>query len=208
MRQGDEAQALVRSLGQVEGSKALRRLRRAAAAFEDDRLADARRDVAPLAEVVPHVPEVRELYGLVLYRQGRFRDAAKQLEAFRELANSTEQNPVLADCYRAERRWSDVEALWDELAAASPRGDLVNEGRIVHAGALADQGRIDDAVRVLEKGWKRPSRPREHHLRRAYALADLYERSGDLPRARALFVWISSHEPDFVDVRRRLQALR
>jgi lipopolysaccharide biosynthesis regulator YciM len=85
---------------------------------------------------------------------------------------------------------------------------LVNEGRIVMAGAVADRGDVDGAVRMLAKGWKRPSAPKEHHLRRAYALADLYERSGDVPRARALFHWIVSKAPDFVDSAQRLRSLR
>ncbi len=106
---------------------------------------------------------------------------------------------MLADCYRAQGRFADVEALWSELSAVSPSGALVNEGRIVMAGAIADRGDVDAAVRMLAKGWKRPSRPKEHHLRRAYALADLYERSGDVPRARALFDWIVAKDPDFVD---------
>ncbi len=76
------------------------------------------------------------------------------------------------------------------------------------AGALADQGDLRGAVRLLEKGWKRPPRPRDHHLRRAYALADLYEQSGDVPRARALFGWIVTKEPGFVDADRRLANLR
>jgi hypothetical protein len=41
----------------------------------------------------------------------------------------------------------------------------------------------------------------------AYALADLYERAGDLPRARELFERVASSEPDFVDVQSRLDAL-
>ena len=61
---------------------------------------------------------------------------------------------------------------------------------------------------MLEKGWKKPSRPLYHHLRRAYALADLYERSGNLPRARALFDWVLKHDREFVDTRQRLANLR
>jgi len=139
---------------------------------------------------------------------GRFRAAANELEAFRELAGSADQNPVLADCYRALERRADVTELWDELADASPSAELVSEGRIVMAGSLADQGKIDEGIRFLEKGWKRPPKPQEHHLRRAYALADMYERSGDLPRARALFDWVVTKEPDFVDARSRLRSLR
>ncbi len=207
-RQEDETEALHRLLGADEAKKQLQQLRSAARAFEAERFDEAAKILRRLAELVPTVAEVRELYGLTLYRLGRYRAAAKQLEEFRVLAASTEQNPVLADCYRALGRWADVEALWRELAEVSPGAHLVEEGRIVMAGALADQGEVRAAVKLLEKGWKRPPRPRDHHLRRAYALADLYERSGDLPRARALFDWVVSTDPDFVDAERRLANLR
>jgi len=207
-RSEDETAAMTRLLGPVDGKKQLRKLRAAASSFEAERYEDAEKSLRPLVELVPSVPEVRELFGLTLYRLGKYRAAAKQLEDFRVLAASTEQNPVLEDCYRAQQRWADVEELWAELADVSPSADVVNEGRIVMAGALADQGDIDGAIRLLEKGWKRLSRPYDHHLRRAYALADLYERAGNLPRARALFEWLLGKDPDFVDIRSRVRNLR
>ena len=151
--------------------------------------------------------EVRELLGVCAYREGRWREAVKELEAFRGLTGSTEQHPVLADSYRALGRWSEASALWDELREASPSADLVAEGRIVAAGALADQGRLDDAIRLLEAGRKKVKRPRDRHLRMAYAVADLHERAGDVPRAREQFSWIRSQDPDFADVGDRLAGL-
>ncbi len=207
-RSEDEVAALNRLLGPKEAKKQLRKLKAAAASFEAERYPDAQKSLKAITNLVPTVPEVRELYGLTLYRMGKFRAAAKELEVFRELAGSTDENPVLADCYRAQKRWADVRALWEELAEASPGAELVNEGRIVMAGALADQGDLQGAVRLLQKGWKRPKDPRDYHLRRAYALADLYEQSGDLPRARGLFDWVVSRQPNFVDARTRLKSLR
>ena len=61
--------------------------------------------------------------------------------------------------------------------------------------------------RCLEKGWKVPRKPKDHHLRRAYALGDLYEKSGSLPRARELFIWIRRHSPKFADVGERVRDL-
>ena len=75
------------------------------------------------------------------------------------------------------------------------------------AGALADRGELAGAVRLLGKGFRFPKEPREHHLRRAYALADLYERSGDHPQARALFARIAKADPGFLDAAERLAAL-
>jgi tetratricopeptide (TPR) repeat protein len=120
---------------------------------------------------------------------------------------STEQHPVLADCYRALGRHAQVEELWEELRAASPSADLVAEGRIVMAGSLADQRRLSDAIALLERAKLPTKRPQEHHLRVAYALADLYERAGDAPKARQLFMVVATTDADFADVRSRLKAL-
>jgi tetratricopeptide (TPR) repeat protein len=111
------------------------------------------------------------------------------------------------DCYRSQRRWRKVEELWLELASVSPSAELVAEGRIVYAGALADQGRLPEALALLRKRAERVKTPKEHHLRLWYALADLLERAGDLPAARTLFRKISAQDPSFVDVAERLAAL-
>jgi tetratricopeptide (TPR) repeat protein len=184
------------------------RLRDASEAFRRERYEDARRILRPLAEQAPSASSVRELYGLTLYRLGRWAQAVRELEAFRTQTGSTEQHPVLADSYRALGRYAEVEELWEELRQESPSAELVAEGRIVAAGALADQGRLPEAIRLLEAAPKRTGRPKLHHLRIAYALADLYERAGELPRARELFGLVADADPDFVDVQARLRALR
>jgi tetratricopeptide (TPR) repeat protein len=184
------------------------RLKEATDAFRRERYEDARRILRSLAEQAPGATPVRELYGLTLYRLGRWAQAKRELEAFRTQTNSVEQHPVLADCYRALGQYAEVEELWDELRAASPSAELVAEGRIVAAGALADQGRLDDAIAVLEAAAKPTKRPKQHHLRLAYALADLYERAGEAPQARELFGRVAASDPDFVDVQARLRALR
>ena len=106
---------------------------------------------------------------------------------------------MLADCYRALGRHAKVAELWEELRAASPSAALVAEGRIVYAGSLADQGRLEDAIRVLEASKPPAKRPQPHHLRVTYALADLYERAGDLPKARQLFTIVAAADPELGD---------
>ncbi len=198
-------------LGEAVGPRRARRaaaeLAEAARAFDREQYAEARRILRRLAEEAPDVAAVRELLGLTYYRLGRWKDAARHLQAFRELTGSCEQHPVLADCHRALGRWGVVDELWKELKETSPGAALVAEGRIVAAGALADQGRLPEAIALLEAGRRSPKRVQVHHLRLAYALADLLERAGDLPRARELLGSIVAVDPAFADAAERRAAL-
>ncbi|MDE0267553.1 MAG: hypothetical protein OXI96_00735 [Acidimicrobiaceae bacterium] len=107
--------ALIQALGEIRGNVAVDRFAKAAQAFKAERFKEARSLLVPLANDAANVADVRELYGLVCYRLRYFKAAIRELEAFRILSGSVEQHPVLADCYRALRRWADVEALWKEL---------------------------------------------------------------------------------------------
>ena len=198
---------LVRAVGAERAARLEKRVKEASRAFAAERYPEARATIAAIAREAPTVVAVRELLGLTLYRMGRWKPAIEQLEAFRQMTGSTEQNPVLADCYRALRRYDEVDALWEELRDVSPDADLVMEGRIVAAGALADRGDLRGAINLLQSTGKASRRPQERHIRRAYALGDLYERTGDVPRAREWFRFVQDHDPDFVDVGRRLRSL-
>jgi tetratricopeptide (TPR) repeat protein len=187
--------------------KLRRRLAEAAVAFEAERFNEAEQLLASIDKLASGVPEVHELRGLTYYRLGNWKRAIRELEQFADLTGSVEQHPVWADCHRALKHWTSADELWEELRDASPSAGLVEEGRIVHAGTLADRGRLPDAIRVLERAPKPQRKAGLHHLRRWYALADLYERTGDLARARRLFADILDAEPDFGDVAERLATL-
>ena len=198
---------LERAVGVQRAARLERRLKDAARAFKRERFPEARKILRSLADEAPTSANVRELLGLTWYREGRWKEAARELETFRGLTGSTEQHPVLADCYRAQKQWAKVERLWDELREDSPGADLVAEGRIVMAGALADQGRFTEAVRTMEAGRRKVKHPGERHFRMAYALGDIHERAGDVPQARELFSWIQMIDPQFADVTARIRAL-
>jgi tetratricopeptide (TPR) repeat protein len=183
------------------------RLADAAGMYERSRFDDARRILKGLSEEAPRAAAVRELNGLTLYRLGRWLPASKELEAYRSITGSVDQHPALADCYRALGKWKKVQLLWEELKEASPSAELVAEGRIVAAGALADHGDARGGIALLEAGRIEVARPKEHHLRMQYALADLYERAGDVPRARELFRRIQTRDPEFFDIADRIKAL-
>ena len=84
---------------------------------------------------------------------------------------------------------------------------MLTEGRIVLAGARADRGDLAGAIQLLERAKSRVKRPRLDHLRLWYALADLYERAGEVPRARQLFLSVLQHDPEFADAAHRVDAL-
>jgi len=176
-------------------------------AYDRDRYEDARRLLRRLSDVAPSAPAVRELYGLTLYRMGRWRDAIRELETFHGLTNSYDQHPGLADCYRALGDGDRVAELWDELRRASPGAAVVAEGRLVAAGAMADGGDLPGAIRLLEKAPTAPKRDPLRQVRTWYALADLYERAGDIPRARDLFRRVVDHDPELFDTAERLASL-
>ncbi len=183
------------------------RLASAADALDRGRFDDARRMLQPVLRDLPDMAFGHELAGLALYRTGQWRKALAELELARQLDGSVYHLPVLADCYRALRRYTEAEAMWRELREASPSPEVMAEGRIVAAGALADQGKMTAAIELLRRSATEPKRVRDHHLRQWYVLADLYDRSGDVIRARHTFSLVARHDPQFVDVADRLRAL-
>ncbi|MDZ7676318.1 MAG: hypothetical protein U5K30_14780 [Acidimicrobiales bacterium] len=198
---------LVRQVGQAKAERAIQRLGEASEAFADERFEDANRLLKPIAATMPDEPAVRELYGLTLYRLGRWRQAVTELEAFHRRTGSAEQHPVLADCRRALGHHRKVAELWDELGSASPDAAIVAEGRIVYAGSLADQGDLVGAIKALEGGALGAKKLAIHHLRMRYALGDLYERAGEHQAARRQFQAVAEAEPAFFDVQDRLAQL-
>jgi tetratricopeptide (TPR) repeat protein len=204
---GPVVEELVDGAGARRAPSLERRLGDAVRAYEADRYRDALKVLKPLAELTPDASAVRELHGLTLYRMGRWKAALTELEAYHRLTGSVDQYPVMADCERALRHPARVAELWEDLRQSSPSAEVLIEGRIVMAGSLADQDDIAGAIALLEYAGVARARPQEHHLRVWYALADLYERAGDVPRARELFRRILSHRPEFHDAAERLAML-
>ena len=90
-----------------------RRLGVATRAYDRDRYREALAELRVLARLAPEVAAVRELYGLTLYRLGRWREAVRELRAFHDITGSFDQHPVIADCERALGRDKAVLATWD-----------------------------------------------------------------------------------------------
>jgi tetratricopeptide (TPR) repeat protein len=190
-----------------KGEVLVKVLGRAAAAFAAEDYDEAIR----LGEQAKHLAlrgaSVREFLGLAYYRTGRWKESARELSAFRRLTGSAEQNPVLADCYRALGRPERALELCDEIDPAGASAAVVYEGAIVAAGALSDMGRTREAVERLERLDLDPDVAEPHHLRAWYALADLLERRGRFTHARDLFEAVAAADDDLTDAAERVKKL-
>jgi tetratricopeptide (TPR) repeat protein len=181
----------------------------AVGAYQRNRFEEAARLAKQVATEAPDVPAVRELAGLAAYRSGRWREAIVHLDAHRHLVGALEHVPALMDCHRALGRPKKVSDLWHELRRQSPDPDVLSEARMVAAGMLADRRDVAGAIVLLVgAGAARKLRnPADRHVRQWYVLADLYERAGELPKAREMFQRVLAAAPGAYDVADRLDAL-
>ena len=198
---------LTDALGKQRGARLAERLAQASEALDRERYQEARRIAGAIAKEAPDVAAAHEVHGLASYRLGMFKPAVRSLEAAFDLHPDPSIMPVIADCYRALGRWSSVDRVWREIREMSPSQEVLAEGRIVAAGALADQGDLRGALAVMEPATKRAKTVRDHHLRQYYVLGDLYDRVGDPIAARRWFGAVAEVDPAFADVDQRLRTL-
>jgi tetratricopeptide (TPR) repeat protein len=179
----------------------------AVAAFAAEDYGEATR----LGEQAKHIAlrsiAAREFLGLAYYRAERWSESARELSAFRRLAGSTEQNPVIADCYRAMGRPDKAIEYCDEVLVGTTDEAVYYEAQIVAAGALSDMRRMDEAIGRLEGLDLRPKNAGAHHLRAWYALADLLERRGRYTQARELFEAVAAADSELTDAPARARRL-
>ena len=178
-------------------------------AYQADRYRDAQKLLVGLLELMPQSQSLLEIIGLNFYRLSRWKLALEYLEASKAITKSVDQNPVIADCYRALGRHNKVKEIYDEVGEVSPSAEVMAEARIVLAGSLADQKKFTEAIALLARFEDTERRkPRLIEIRQWYVLADLYEKVGDIVHARKLFQKIAMSEPGIYDVAERLADLR
>lgn len=180
----------------------------AAGAYAEEDLANAIRLGEQAKHIALRAASARELLGLAYYKAGRWQEAARELTAFRRFSGSTEQNPVIADCYRATKKPEKSLEFVDEIEQGSVPEAVYYEGQIVAAGALADMGLLDEAIARLENLDLRPGVAQEHHLRAWYVLGDLSEKRGRFTQARSWFEAVEAVDPEATDASERARHLR
>ncbi|KJE77844.1 tetratricopeptide repeat protein [Ferrimicrobium acidiphilum] len=183
-------------------------LARAAEAYERDRFEETLRITRRIDAMDPDEPEVLELMGLSLYRLARYDAALRVLRKMHKATESFDQVPVLMDCARALGRINELDRWWLRLREASPAKEVIVEGRIVYAGALADQGKLAEAITLMEQGLGKERRGTAlTSIRQRYLLAQLFERAGDASGAREIYLQLFKEDKSLYDVAERLAAL-
>jgi len=178
-------------------------------AYNRGRYEEASRRISPVAEIAPRVVGIREIAGLSNYRAGSWRAAAAHLRAHYDLSGDASHLPAVMDCERALKHPRTVRKFYEIVRAASPPPEVLSEARIVMAASMAERGDLPAAIALLidAGAGKRVRNPADRHVRQWYVLADLYERSGDVPRARDMFTRVATADPGAFDVDERLDEL-
>jgi tetratricopeptide (TPR) repeat protein len=150
---------------------------------------------------------IREVLGIALYRAERFRDALRELQAYRRITGRVDQNHLIADSQRAlghpERA---VEPAREALRARIP-DEARAEAAVVAASALSDLGRSSEAMSILSAFPIDAGRTRPFDLRLWYVAGDILSRAGRKEEAAAYFSRIVRHDPAAFDAAERLEAL-
>lgn len=149
---------------------------------------------------------VRETLGLAYYHAERWQEAARELLAARRMTGSSAQNHVIADAYRALGRPERALEICDEVRRDEVDPEIWAEVTIVAASALADQGKLEQALARLTRAELEPKAVEPRHLRLWYVKADLLERMGRRAEAKREWDRIMAEDPAFFDVAERVRS--
>lgn len=155
----------------------------------------------------PGSAAVREALGIARYHREEFAEAARELQEYRRLSGSEDQNHLLADCARALGDHQRVGEYVEAMMAAGENEERVAEGMIVLAGDHADRGDLRGALATVQRADLAPAEVEPHHVRLWYVAADLAERLGDVDAARGYLEAVTAVTEGYLDARERLAAL-
>ena len=123
------------------------------------RVADAYTSAKLAKDSAPRAPSVREAIGLAAYDDGRWHESAQELLAHRRLAGAHANDAMIADCFRRLGEPHRALEFLAPLGIADVGTAIWCAAQIVRGDALADLGRTDTALAILESA-RRKAPPR------------------------------------------------
>ena len=118
------------------------------------------------------IAAVREAVGIAAYQCGDWAQALAELRAARRMGSKSPLLPLIIDCERGLGRPERALELARGPEAAQLSGDEADEVRIVAAGARADLGQLEQALKVLSTPQLDPARTGTTAARLFYAYAE------------------------------------
>jgi tetratricopeptide (TPR) repeat protein len=118
------------------------------------------------------IAAVREAVGIAAYQCGDWAQALAELRAGRRMGSKSPLLPLIIDCERGLGRPERALELARGPEAAQLSGDEADELRIVAAGARADLGQLEQALKVLSTPQPDPARTGTTAARLFYAYAE------------------------------------
>ena len=182
-------------------------------AVEEEDHATAIRYLAWAKHLAPRSAIVREALAIALYRSGDLRAALSELQSYRRLSGSDDQNHLLADCLRAEGRDLERAVEVGNALAENPEHDLERrvEAAIVVAAVHLDLSRPSRAAHAIAPFLDGPVAaevPRDSTVRLLWVAADVAEADGNPAAALRAMERLMSLEPDYPDAQERADRLR
>lgn len=200
----DEIRATTRPGAQKD---AIARLERAVELLDRGDPRGAGREAEKAKVLSPRSAGVREVLGIALYGQERWREALAELKTYKRLSGRADQNHLMADCLRALGKPGDAVPLAEEALRSDAPIEPKVEAVIVAAAALRDLGRYGEALAMLRRAQTRENVSAGPTLRLWYLEADVMERAGRKDEAERVFRKILRHDPAAFDVAERLAQL-
>jgi tetratricopeptide (TPR) repeat protein len=158
-------------------------------------------------DAAPRSGAVREVLALAYYGLENWREALREMQAYRRMTGRQDENHIVADAYRALGSPEKAVPLAEEALRAPIPGDAKAEAVIVGASALGDMGRYDEGLALLRRISNRGDVGREQDLRVWYVTGDLLAKAGRREDAAQQFRKVTRHDPTAFDAAERLAEL-
>ena len=167
----------------------------------------AAREAERAKSLAPRSPVVREILALAYYDAERWRDALREMQAYRRMSGRLDENHVIADAHRAlgqpDRAVENAAQVFD----ADVPEEVKAEAAIVGASAFADMGQFEEGLGFLRRFATRSDVGRPFDLRIWYVSGDLLEHMGRREDAAREFLKILRYDREAFDAAERLAAL-
>ena len=191
----------------AQAQQALGHLERAVGLLDRGDPRQAVKEARKAKDAAPRSGAVREVLALAHYGAENWREALREMQAYRRMTGRQDENHIIADSYRALGSPDKAVPLAEAaLRAAVPAGAKA-EAVIVGASALADMGRHDEALALLRRLPTRADVGRTEDLRIWYVTGDILSRAGRREDAAREFRRITRHDPTAFDAAERLAQL-